>query len=133
MFNVYWLVPPPAPYVTLIKDGRSFAISSVARITFSNVVLVFGGNTSNDNVNASLDSNSESFISSVKVVFLMNKSRQVDTACLTLSGLKAKSYFTTTGVVWAIGTSATRKPKPLKLWLSGEMQLRFAERQNHGW
>ena len=33
--SVYLLVPPPAPYVTLIKDGDSFAISSQAFFTLS--------------------------------------------------------------------------------------------------
>ena len=50
MCTVCSLVPPPAPYVTLIKSGRSAAISCVACATDSYVLLVLGGNTSKDSV-----------------------------------------------------------------------------------
>ena len=48
IFAVFLLVPPPAPYVTLIYDGFNWAILSVASFTFSNPASVFGGNTSNE-------------------------------------------------------------------------------------
>ena len=46
--SVYWLTPPPAPYVTLMNAGLSFAIASVAALTFSKLVSFFGGNTSKE-------------------------------------------------------------------------------------
>jgi hypothetical protein len=42
------LVPPPAPYVTLIKDGFKLAICSIAPLITSKVSLVLGGNTSKE-------------------------------------------------------------------------------------
>ena len=33
--TVYWLVPPPAPYVILMNDGFNFAISAAAASTES--------------------------------------------------------------------------------------------------
>ena len=55
-------MPPPAPYVTLINEGESLAISSVALFTLSKAVLFLGGKTSKDRESLSLFNNSESFI-----------------------------------------------------------------------
>ena len=48
IFAVFLLVPPPAPYVTLINAGFNPAMASTAAITLSNPSSVFGGNTSNE-------------------------------------------------------------------------------------
>ncbi len=62
IFIVCLLVPPPAPYVTLIKSGFSADISLTASITLSNAVVVLGGKTSIDNVTLLSFNNSVIFI-----------------------------------------------------------------------
>ena len=44
--TVYWLVPPPAPYVQLTKAGRSCAISRTVARTESSFTSDLGGKTS---------------------------------------------------------------------------------------
>ena len=62
IFRVYLLVPPPAPYVTLINEGEKEAICSVASFTLSKEVSVFGGNTSKDNDSAPFSRIFDTFI-----------------------------------------------------------------------
>lgn len=45
---VYWEVPPPAPYVTLMYDGLSSAINVAALKTEANLSFVLGGKTSKE-------------------------------------------------------------------------------------
>ena len=72
--SVYLLVPPPAPYVTLIKEGLSFAISSVAVFTLSKEESVFGGKTSKESENFS-EKSELNFIKSslaIRIIYILS-------------------------------------------------------------